>query len=663
MTRFGNASEQIQRQAPDRSQTLDGVDHASTASAPALDSGGPARRLPRLGFGFIKRPSPGTSSDDEDTSQPDDAILAEDDTKAETDEEAETGISRSDSPDNQSIPNTIRDAERVADGLPLGQVRSYRGGRRYADFLNNLCIVTATEPAEEHTRTGLPYAMETASSISLDDDRDVSSLLDVYAFALVIHVWQLVCLRLQNGEYPGNDVSLSSQWSSYFLSAHVIAEQHRCKVSVSKLKKATQYWEERLQKKGEGTSWLKARWAIDIVQADQDGTFRRNATADRYLQTLDEEGVTPLTKVIMEESVNTIPGERTQLARMAESPEGLREARRQMAMMLRSMSTALLRAIIQGQVPRLAAWDAGEVFDGFWILNEGEECEKPGIYLQSLCDEAGFSPSASQWLEVTDLMIVYISNDKASEELATDVDQIIHPEPRWPRSLTAKGLRRYMDWRSYLDKSRNEPDRHHRKMVQCFVDQLRKRLQNETLHAPMKVPLVDIGFSYRPKQRLRQHRQHESSNYLMNLAEALFKYRYPGMFRLLQRIMFKCFRPVQAFMAEIVFTRLAQGYVNGGGGFNHSPAGLSEEIPFDNLTHRDWESLEEQVYASGVLERALQDEEALVKDRLADLTAERDNIRKRREAQAAIRRTRTRRMKLERKALEKPHGKRGWEEI
>ncbi len=670
-TPSADISMQIQRETPGRSQSLDGVDYAPTASAPALDSGGPARRLPRLGIddvrtqqvGFIERPSPGNSSDEENTSQPDDAIWAEDDIDAETDEKSEAGFSYSDMPDNQTIPDAIRDAERVADGLPSGQMRSYMVGRRYADFLNNLCIVSATEAAEEHTRTGLPYSMETASSISLDDDTEVSSPLDVYAFALVIHVWQLVCLRLHNGEYPRDDVSLSSQWSSYFLSAHALVEGHQCEISISDLKFATQYWEERLQEKGRGTSWLKARWAKDIEQADQDQSYSRNATSDRYLQTLDQYGVTPLTKVILEDSVNALPAERTQLATMAESAEGLREACRQIVMMLHSMSTALLRAIIQGQVPRLAAWKSGEVFDALWILNEGEEFEKPGIYLQSICDEAGFSPSAAQWLEVMDLMIVYIGNDKASEELAIEVDQTLHPESRWSDTLATKGLRRYMDRRSYLDKGRNEPDKHRRKMVRYFIDQLRFRLQNKTLHVPMKVPVVEIGFSSRPSQRLIQHRHHESSNYLMNLADALFEYRYPGMFRLLQRIIYKCFRPVQAWMAEIVFTQLAQGYVDGGGGFRHEPAGRFNGSSFDTLTPGDWESLEEEVYASGKFLQALQDEDAAVKKRLADVTAERDNIRKRREAQAAIIRDQTRLMNLESKALEILYGKRDGEGV
>lgn len=35
-------------------------------------------------------------------------------------------------------------------------------------------------------------------------------------------------------------------------------------------------------------------------------------------------------------------------------------------------------------------------------------------------------------------------------------------------------------------------------------------------------PVVEIGFSNDPRKRLRQHRHHESSNHLINLAEAIF---------------------------------------------------------------------------------------------------------------------------------------------
>ena len=69
---------QMQGQAPGRSQVPDGVDYASTASAPPLNVECSEKHHPRRGIddvrtqqvGFIERPSPGASSDDERFSTP-----------------------------------------------------------------------------------------------------------------------------------------------------------------------------------------------------------------------------------------------------------------------------------------------------------------------------------------------------------------------------------------------------------------------------------------------------------------------------------------------------------------------------------------------------------------------------------------------------------------
>lgn len=51
-------------------------------------------------------------------------------------------------------------------------------------------------------------------------------------------------------------------------------------------------------------------------------------------------------------------------------------------------------------------------------------------------------------------------------------------------------------------------------------------MEGELEHAPLNVPVVEIGYSTEPMRRLQEHFEHESSNYLMNLAEALFEYEF-----------------------------------------------------------------------------------------------------------------------------------------
>ena len=56
-------------------------------------------------------------------------------------------------------------------------------------------------------------------------------------------------------------------------------------------------------------------------------------------------------------------------------------------------------------------------------------------------------------------------------------------------------------------------------------------MEGQPIHAPLSVPVIEIGFSNDPYTRLKQHRHHESSNYLMNFAEAAFETEFPGAFR------------------------------------------------------------------------------------------------------------------------------------
>ncbi len=109
-------------------------------------------------------------------------------------------------------------------------------------------------------------------------------------------------------------------------------------------------------------------------------------------------------------------------------------------------------------------------------------------------------------------MLKYVRYGGEYNDLAEQFDQQIHPKTQWPRELAHKGLRRYTEWRSFTEKGTYAPDGVHRGWVKYFVDQLQKRMEGEPVHAPLRVPVVEIGFSNDPRKRLRQHRHHESSN-------------------------------------------------------------------------------------------------------------------------------------------------------
>ena len=502
------------------------------------------------------------------------------------------------------IPTAIQEAEKSATDQVSGVHKVPEVHRRYNDFALALCKETATEVADQHVLKGLPVAIVTARSIRLDKDTADNDELDVYAFALVIHIWQLACIRMQHGRFPPEDidVSLCLSWTAYLLSAHTIVETS-CKVSFEELRYAVMYWEDRLRLMGGGNRWAEDTWAKDINQVDQDAMAYRNETADRYMKALERNGKEGVGHAIIEEERK---GDWTQLRTMTEgSPEDLKIARRQIASMLYSMETPFLKALIQGQLPRLAEIESGTVYEALRKLNEKDYIQ-PGIYMSCICDFAGFSPTPKQWGRVCNQMLRYVQYGGEYNDLAAQIDQQIHPKSDWPKDLDNKGLRRYTEWRSYMENGNQLPDTVHRKWVRFFVDQLKMRMKGLPIHAPLSVPVVEIGFSNDPDKRLRQHRHHESSNYLMNLAEAVFAMEYPGSFRLQQKIVFACYREIQTWLSEIIITHLSQGYVEGGGGFSHEPAGRSNTSSNKKLSTETWTQFEALIYEDGRMEAELE---------------------------------------------------------
>ena len=497
------------------------------------------------------------------------------------------------------VPSEVRKAEQDASlqSPDIHTVPDIHG--RYTGFSLLLCRETATEDADQYVSDGLELAITTAKSIRLDVETTKDSELDLYAFALVIHIWQIICLRKQHGTFPSEvmEECLCLMWDAYFLSAHSILER-LCSVPLSQLRSAVQYWEDRLKSSGGGNRWMKDRWAKDIPQDDLEARVPRNETADGYLAALDRHGKTGLALRIIEEEKK---GEATQLRAMTLEPgDGVRETCRQMAYMLYSMKTSVIIAIIQGQLPRLAEVASGEVCQSLQELRNREYIQ-PGTYMNCVCDHMGMSPTPAQWNKVCTLMIKYVQGDDEYNDLAEVVDQQIHPKRNWPKDLAHKGLRRYTEWQSY-EKGSNYPDSVYRKRVEYFVDQLKKRMEGQPIHAPLSVPVIEIGFSNDPYTRLKQHRHHESSNYLMNLAEAAFETEFPGAFRLQQRTIYACFRPIQTWLSEIVLTQLAQGYVEGGGGFSHEVAGRSNGVSKKVI----WEVFEANVYADGKFKQEIE---------------------------------------------------------
>ena len=501
-------------------------------------------------------------------------------------------------------PKAILDAERD-DTYQPSDSHTFPGIHgRYTGFATLLCKETATEDADPHIQEGLPVAVDIARSIPLDEPSIHGDDHDIYAFALVIHVWQIVCFRMQHGTLPSADidVSLCLNLSTYFLSAHTIVE-HYCTVSSEELRCAVQYWEDRLKLMGQGNRWMEDPWTKTVQYSDQEKAVCRNEIVDRYLEALENDGKEGLTISIIEQETK---GDWTQLHTMIQQqPDAKKELRRQIASMLYSMDSSLLTAMIQGQLPRLAKIRSRSVYRAVKELNE-QDFIQPGTYMTCICDHVGLSPTPHQWQRVCEQMLKYVQTGGEHNDLAQQIDQRLHPKSSWPKELARKGLRRYTEWRSYMENVTHTPDSVHRHWVKFFVEQLQKRMEGQPIHAPLTVPVIEIGFSNNPRRRLRQHRHHETSNYLMNLAEAIFETEYPGAFQLQQMIVFACYRPIQPWLSMIVITQLAQGYVERGEAFSHEPLGQSNASLSSTVPAGIWAQFEDRVYEDGSFAREVE---------------------------------------------------------
>ena len=87
------------------------------------------------------------------------------------------------------IPKAILDAERDTKDQPSGSPTLLEIYQRYTGFATLLFKETVTEDASPHVQEGLIVAINTAGSIRLDHSSTQDEAHDVYAFALVIHVW------------------------------------------------------------------------------------------------------------------------------------------------------------------------------------------------------------------------------------------------------------------------------------------------------------------------------------------------------------------------------------------------------------------------------------------------------------------------------------------
>ena len=119
-----------------------------------------------------------------------------------------------------------------------------------------------------------------------------------------------------------------------------------------------------------------------------------------------------------------------------------------------------------------------------------------------------------------------------------------------------------------------------------FMTELRRRLESilaADRDEPLEYPLCEVGYSVRCPVRLKQHARHNSSNYIMNLTEAIFgahRAEFGETFCICQHVISLIWDwdESQPEIAEVGFSKLAESFTDNAEGFSHYAAGLSTHL-------------------------------------------------------------------------------------
>ncbi|KAN0100007.1 hypothetical protein V8E51_013782 [Hyaloscypha variabilis] len=191
----------------------------------------------------------------------------------------------------------------------------------------------------------------------------------------------------------------------------------------------------------------------------------------------------------------------------------------------------------------------------------------PSIYIQCLVDSAGKSPPKKVLLEILDHAESYVEglddpSNNFSHHLAITLDQAL-PSQVWTKDKAMKGARRYIDGPVQARK------------CTAWIEASRQRLESLPDDAIISRPWAECGYATIPNDRLGEHSKHLSSNYLMNLTDAICIAKLGGKYKIEQFVLYQIFHYTHAMYGEILASRLGLVYTTQGGGFSHQAAGIS----------------------------------------------------------------------------------------
>ncbi|KAI6837485.1 hypothetical protein KC340_g6382 [Hortaea werneckii] len=210
----------------------------------------------------------------------------------------------------------------------------------------------------------------------------------------------------------------------------------------------------------------------------------------------------------------------------------------------------------------------------------------PGIYGNWLVDAQGQSPTPTELRSMIEKARDYVDEDGDSD-VANRVDKQKTPIVR--RATSAGGLRKYLskdDGRTITERVAH---------IENFCDQLEARLDlvpASEVDRPLRAPLCEFGFSINLTKRLKDHKTHVNSNYIMNLFEAVAMTLHGSKFAIEQHVVNIIPWGHLCELAEIFATRIGFGMTGLGGGFSHQLPGRNNSSAY-KVSDEDWEEAEQ----------------------------------------------------------------------
>ncbi|KAI7341320.1 hypothetical protein KC315_g184 [Hortaea werneckii] len=209
----------------------------------------------------------------------------------------------------------------------------------------------------------------------------------------------------------------------------------------------------------------------------------------------------------------------------------------------------------------------------------------PGIYGNWLVNEDGESPSPTELREMIEKVRDYVDEDGDDFD-ANEVDG--QKTPVVKRKDSSHGVRKY------LSKDDGKTITERVAHIKNFCDQLEARLDlipTSDVDVPLREPLCEFGFSVNLIKRLKDHKNHVNSNYIMNLFEAVAMSLHGSKYAIEQHVIYIIPWGHLCELAEIFATRIGFGMTGLGGGFSHQLPGRNNSSAY-KVSEEDWEEAE-----------------------------------------------------------------------